>query len=430
MKIFPKIIKLWPAFFFLVLMGLQGCEDKCESVYTYMTYEPVYMSFAELRSAITETTPQTIETPGKIYLYDNYLLINEVNKGIHVIDNENPASPQKLKFIEIPGNVDMAVKNGFLYADSYVDLVVLDISDINSVKEVNRVEDVFPIHVNWERHFTFDQSQGVVTDWIENEVTETRDCGSNQVSVWREGVFFDLSNAQRGNSTNFTPPSSPTSIGGSMARFTVVDNYLYTVDESSLNPFDISSPSDPVKGDQIWTGFGIETIFPYKDHLFLGGQTGMQIFSLKNAAAPEFVSNYAHINSCDPVVVNDDYAYVTLRSGNPCVEVVNQLDVLDISEIENPKLLKSFSMQNPHGLGIDGNNLFICEGEFGLKHFDAADPLKVGENMISHFDDMHAFDVIPYDNRLMMIGNDGLYQYDYSGNELKLLSTLTIVPKP
>ncbi|MBX2840727.1 MAG: hypothetical protein KTR26_03075 [Flammeovirgaceae bacterium] len=429
MEIFQRIIKFWPALFFLVLIGLQGCEDKCESVHTYMTYEPVYMSYVELRSSITETTPQIIETPGKIYLYDNYLLINEVNKGIHIIDNENPSSPQKLKFIEIPGNVDMAVKNGFLYADSYVDLVVLDITDINSVKEVNRVENVFPIHVNWERNFTFDQSQGVVTEWIENEVTETMECGSNQASVWREGVFFDFANTNEAAvKTNFTP-TSPTSIGGSMARFTIVNNYLYTVDESSLNPFDISSPSSPVKGEQVRARFGIETIFPYKDHLFLGGQTGMEIFTLKNAATPEFVSSYAHVNSCDPVVVNDDYAYVTLRSGNPCVDVVNQLDVIDISNIENPKLLKTFPMQNPHGLGIEGNNLFICEGEFGLKHFDATDPLKVGEKMISHFDDMHAFDVIPYDNRLMMIGNDGLYQYDYSGNELKLLSTLTIVPK-
>ena len=84
-------------------------------------------------------------------------------------------------------------------------------------------------------------------------------------------------------------------------------------------------------------------------------------------------------------------------------------------------------MEFPSGLGIDGTNLFICEGQFGLKVFDASDPLTIGDNLLHSFEDIHAFDVIPFNNILIMIGNDGLYQYDYSDSEnLELLSHIPV----
>ena len=65
--------------------------------------------------------------PGKIYFKEGYIFINEELKGIHVIDNRNPENPQNIGFIEIPGNVDIAIKNNTLYADSYIDLGAIDI---------------------------------------------------------------------------------------------------------------------------------------------------------------------------------------------------------------------------------------------------------------------------------------------------------------
>ena len=70
---------------------------------------------------------------GKIYFKDHYIFVNEYQKGIHVIDNEDPRNPQIIKFIEIPGNVDMAIADDILYADSYVDLLSIDISDIGNI---------------------------------------------------------------------------------------------------------------------------------------------------------------------------------------------------------------------------------------------------------------------------------------------------------
>ena len=108
------------------LLSLLGCQDKL--LQTYEVNNPVYMSYEDLRSAVRDTTPAEISKPGKIYLYGDFILVNEVRKGIHVVNNTDPANPEVISFIRIPGNIDMAIKNNILYADSYVDLVAIDIS--------------------------------------------------------------------------------------------------------------------------------------------------------------------------------------------------------------------------------------------------------------------------------------------------------------
>jgi len=126
----------------LTLLLFTGCIDR----HTYHgCHEPIYISFDKLRSkypAIKE--PREIQKAGKIYVYDDILLVNEKNKGIHVIDNRYKQNPKNLSFIELPGNIDIAVKDGYLYADSFTDLVVVDIRDIYNIKTIKRKDDIFP----------------------------------------------------------------------------------------------------------------------------------------------------------------------------------------------------------------------------------------------------------------------------------------------
>ncbi len=215
-----------------------------------------------------------------------------------------------------------------------------------------------------------------------------------------------------------------------MARFTLYNNYLYMVGQSDMQLFDISTPTSPRIGQKINLGWGIETIFPYKDKLFIGSSSGMFIYDNANPAQPTRLSVFNHARVCDPVVVDGDIAYVTLRSGTTCQGYTNQLDVVDIKDLLNPKLLKSYPMQNPHGLGVDFPNLFICEGAGGLKSFDAKDALNVTQ--LAHITGMDAYDVIPMGQTegtktVMMIGKDGLYQFDYSNpQQLRQLSKIPV----
>ena len=137
---------------------------------------------------------------------------------------------------------------------------------------------------------------------------------------------------------------------------------------------------------------------------------------------------FSHARSCDPVVVDDTLAYITLRTGTGCGGNLNVLDVVNIKDITKPKAVISYGMTNPHGLGKDGDLLFICDGSAGLKVYDASDPKKITNNIIYRYADIHAYDVIPVDNILMLIGDDGLYQYDYSNvKSIRLLSTILTV---
>lgn len=138
--------------------------------YGYDASRPVYMSYQELRSSVVVAPPKALEDISRVYLFGDQLFLNERNRGIHVIDNSNPESPDRLSFIEIPGNTEVSIKNGFLYADSYVDLVTLDIRTLESIQEVNRVEDIFPYdeyqNVPDDVYFTnVDPERGVVVDY-------------------------------------------------------------------------------------------------------------------------------------------------------------------------------------------------------------------------------------------------------------------------
>jgi hypothetical protein len=132
----------------------------------------------------------------------------------------------------------------------------------------------------------------------------------------------------------------------------------------------------------------IETIFPYKTNLFIGSSSGMHILDISSPESPAKVSTYVHIRSCDPVVVDDKYAYVTLRSGTACQGFTNQLEVIDITDLKAPELLKTYPMTNPHGLGIDKSTLFICDGRDGLKAFDASDVYKIDQAPLAHYKDI------------------------------------------
>ncbi len=413
----PLLVLLLPALY-------SSCSDKVED--TYIVNEPVYMSYEDLRNSFKVAKGEEIRQPGKIYFKDDYVFVNEYQKGIHIIDNSNPGSPEVVSFLEIPGNVDLAIRENILYADSYVDLVAIDISNLNEIKEVNRVENAFPYILPFNDYGLVegvDETKGVVVAWKETEKTVVANNNMFRYDYYLAYDDFAVLNASGKVSGE---SGSATGTGGSMARFTLYDSYLYTVDQSVLRLFDVSKPENPLQVRELGIGWNIETIFPYQGKLFIGSTTGMHIYSLNDPLNPVFISTYRHATSCDPVVVQGDYAYVTLRAGNLCGDTESQLDVIDVSNIYKPQLIKEYAMQEPYGLGIDGELLFVCDGDAGLKIYNASDPLKIDRNMVAIYKNINAYDVIPLGNILLMIGRDGLYQYDYSDPENIIL--LSVVP--
>ena len=430
-------VSLYALLFLTMLLAisvlLEGCTDKCEVKSEYVYLEPVYTTVQELRESIELTAPEPIEAVGKIYVKDNFLFVNEPGQGIHIVNNSNPAQPVPLKFLKIPGNYDLAIKGNTLYADSHVDLIAFNISNITSIEETGRLEGVFKNYRSFG--MATDANCCVITDWVEKKNVNLYESDCDVTMQPWGGVFYEMGIAVRSDMVaNFSSKAAVTpgsgsgpGVGGSLARFTINNNHLYMLDGGDLQVADITSPNKPVARSRSSIAWDIETIFPYKNNLFIGSASGMHIFNISSPESPEKVSTYQHVMSCDPVVVDDKYAYVTLRSGNTCQGFTNQLEVIDLSNLSSPQLVKTYPMTNPHGLGIDNNTLFMCDGNDGLKAFDASNVRAIDKNLLAHYKNINATDVIPYNNTLIMIGTDGLFQYDYSNpKDIKLLSTIPI----
>lgn len=416
----------------LLMTGLWSCNDRCQETHVVKRMTPVTVSLMEVRRSLKTEAPRTLEHPGKIYIKGNYILINEIKKGLHVIDNSNPAAPRFVSFINIPGNGDMAVRGNILYADSYTDLVALDITDPAKPQEVGRVDEVFKNGQFEGAWWSYNESVGAINDQKVEYITETinTNCEDNPVipGVWWLGGAWRMMDAAFSNAAApSAAPGSSDGKGGSMARFALYNNFLYTVGQNNLHLFDISNPAKPTSYSTINLGWGIETIFPYKDKLFIGSSTGMYIYDNSNPSDPKQLSVFQHMMACDPVVVQDNVAYVTLRSGTTCRNAQNQLDLVDISNPTRPQLIKSYPMQNPHGLSIDFPTLYLCEGKYGLKTFDVSDQFAVDKNMLSHMKDIDAYDVISLGKTLLMVGKDGFYQYDATNpRQLRQISKIPV----
>jgi len=238
-------------------------------------------------------------------------------------------------------------------------------------------------------------------------------------------LFAACSNEDSDIGFSESAPSGGNGVGGSTARFTIAGNYLYTVDNSTLNIFNIDNTAEPVFLLEEFLDWGtIETIFNRGENLFIGTQTGVFIYDISTPDQPRFLSLFEHLFACDPVIADDTHAYVTLRSNRAgCGRINNQLDVLDITDLNSPRLIRTYPMSGPKGLGKDGNLLFVCDD--GLKVYDATSVIDL--TLLQHFDDISANDVIPLNGNLLVIGDDGLYQYDYTGESLQLLSKLSVL---
>jgi hypothetical protein len=415
---------------------ITSCRDKAVEEVTYTANVPIYMNTELIQDLVGSEEPRELSSPGKIHINGNRLFIVDQFQGVHVFDNSNPSDPINMAYLKIPGVVDIASRGFALYADSYTDLLTIDVADLSAISVADRDEDAFtqilPPTNNEYPMVPVDEAQGTVVGWKVETIKE-----KNEVDLWQpnrgfseQNVLFSdaiVPNQSFGGATTASIPILSNGTSGSMARFTSFGEYLYAVDGAELKTFSLVDISDPVYQATSTINRVVETIFPMDDKLFIGTTTGMVIYDLANPASPVYLSDFNHSTSCDPVVVEDDFAYVTLRTGTNCGGWINQLDVVDISNINSPSLVSSYSMTNPHGLGISNNVLFICDGNDGLKVYDATDKYAIDQNMIAHFEGIQSYDVIPMTDVLLMVGEDGFFQYDYSDLEnITLLSQIRV----
>ncbi len=383
----------------IILMN--GCEDKCFYYIDREHFEPVLQPLSEIKSSFGVQSDYQITKPGNIYTYNQYLLVSEKTKGIHILDNTNPANPIPLKFIQLKGNTNFSVVNGILLADNGPDLISIDISDLEHIELVNREENINNENIRGDQF---------IVDYVRTIKKEKVECTTNSRN---RGFMSDVSSSGGGGN-----PIS-TGKGGSMSKFAVIDNFLYIVNSSELMPFDVTNPSKPLKKLKVGlTASNIETLFPYKSYLYMGASDGVHIYNTGTSkASPSFVSTITHFFGCDPVIVDKDFAFSTIRGGTECrTNNVSALNIYNVINPSNSYQVHSVNLETPYGLGIKDDLLFICQGTKGLFVYN----WDINTQSVSFrhsYPDIHAFDVIVNGNTLIVTADNGLFQFDISSKD-------------
>lgn len=204
--------------------------------------------------------------------------------------------------------------------------------------------------------------------------------------------------------------------GGSLSKFTIIGNYLYAVSSHFLYTIDISNPTSPNKVNESPLNYDMETIYPYKNRLFIGSKTGIYIYSLDQPAVPKLIGEAKHGRSCDPVVANDSVSYSTLKGSSSCGPATSGLYVYDVKNLNSPVLKKLIPLNDPSGLGLADSALYVCNLYDGIKVYDIKDAYNpIGRSTVSG---QGFIDVIPYENLLICWTTTGISLYNIS-NQLQ-----------
>lgn len=407
--------------FFLIITACTDNTDGDSDLVDVAYFTPVYESATAIAARVTVDAPLPYQQSGKVITYGDYIFINKPNEGIHIIDNANPESPVNLSFISLKGNLDMAIVDGYLYADMYSALVVLDIQDIENPFVITdyTVEDVFyydqyvflpsfELAAGYDnvRYDYVDSSQGIVTDWT----IEIRKENRSDFYLY-QGPFV-LESALATGLSDTDSPTNNVSTAGSMTRFLPIDNFLYTLSFNELILFELDANYRPNRWGKLDTSTLAETLFRLNDLLFVGSVSGMLMYDIADAANPSYINSIEHFRSCDPVVADTTHAYVTLRGGTNCFTDNNELQIIDIQNPEELFVASKHIMFNPHGLAIVEDHLIVCDGTAGVKVVDVTD--RNTPEVINSYPIDFAYDVIVEYPYALVVGEQTMHQYDIS----------------
>lgn len=323
-----------------------------------------------------------LQKPLNMSLQDSLLVVSDAANGVHVYNVGDLAAPVHKLHIPLEGNTGTALKDNVLYANGYGTLYVIRLEG-DSYEVVNSIESRYPP--------MFD------------DVVMRSDYGG----LW--------SCSCAGRSSMLEPKtatSSGPSTGSSYATFAVVGSYLYYLNLYSIVTMDITDAEHPVEVSRVPLTGDIETLFPAEDYLFVGGGRGMYILGRSDPGKPALLGLVQHFEACDPVVVADTLAFVTLRSGNGCGQTRSVLLSVNIKNPANPVILTEKPVLTPYGLTIDERLLYLSSGQFGFGLIDVTSPAQ--PFFVAKWPTWPAKDFIWRDNTLFVMGFDDLKIFDVS----------------
>ncbi|MDZ4757418.1 MAG: hypothetical protein SGJ10_04650 [Bacteroidota bacterium] len=393
-------------------LSFWGCNKTCTINSTFQVYTPVYQKWDEIRNSFGSTQPQPIRNIGDMVILGNRLYLVESDKGIHVADNTNIGQPVFLAFIKVPGCRQLSVRGTTLFADSYVDLLTIDASSPLQASIIKRDKDVYPFH-QYEGGFADDATKGAIVSWAKKDTTIIEDCSHPNNSSFttknangQPQAFVQNSNSITSNLADLsgTGYQGPQAISSSYSRSASIGDYIYSLVNHELYVF---HQTGGLKTKINLNNNNVETLQAANGNLFMGSETGMCIYDCSSPENPKKAGDFEHVQSKDPVVVEGNNAFVTTRRDNG--SGFNELNVVDITNIYFPKQKASSTLTGPYGLAVSEGNIYICDGTAGLHLYSYQNSILT---KVKNINTTPSYDIIYYNNALLVKGGDGLYYYN------------------
>ena len=409
----------------LALLLFSCTKDTGSIEVTYFKAEAIYSDLEEVRATALNAPTSEIVNPGKIYIGKDFILIGEEGKGVHVIDNSNPSNPTATNFINIPGNREFFVEGDKLFAESIYDFVKIDISNLQNATLDARLKDAIASP-------TYNDAGEVLIKFNFTEVTEKLDVGSTEYNnaTNYDYVYYDYLQNVIPQSAVPSSFAGTTGQSGTVNRVAVNGDNVYVINKSNLIVLeDDGNNLNMMSNERIGWGNTLETVFVHEDALFLGTTSSMEIFDVSTPTQPRQLDSYEHTTSCDPVYPKGDVAYVTLRTGDErlCPGNINALVTINIENFENVFETSQTEMISPFGMTSKNDILYVGEGENGLKIFDISNP--ESPSLIKFETGIEAYDIITHptnNSQILIAGPEGLSQFMIDGDlDFQLESTIS-----
>lgn len=212
--------------------------------------------------------------------------------------------------------------------------------------------------------------------------------------------------------------------GGSLTRFTIINNQLFVLDESSVRLYNIADDGSFNLHQELNVGSNLETISYNGEYIFIGSSSAVHFLELGPGDQINFLSSYRHITACDPVVGIEGIAYSTLRSSGCRFNNEEVLDVIDYSDVFNPILIRSYSTFSPLGLAVNNDFLFVCENN-GMTVYDRSNPRQLEKLDFMNIPNDVPIDLIVNGSQIIIRSEQGMYNASVNeSGELAYLGSL------
>ena len=162
--------KYYIIYFATINLLFSSCIFRSQPVAIQNNYfTPTYVTRAQLESSVVLENPKTTIKSGKIYIKDDIMFVNDVNKGFQIYNYSNATNPVAIGYINFPGATDLAIRNNILYVNQAVDLVSVNYNVANNTIAVtNRIKNAFPQKLSPQGFNGNPTNDQIIINWIPN----------------------------------------------------------------------------------------------------------------------------------------------------------------------------------------------------------------------------------------------------------------------